>query len=126
MFSRLAEKGTQANLTPFSVIWVIALVGRLTIFSSGGVGGWVCVLAFWAATVCLLAISIQHLRNPTGKRNAKYIFIAAGLASFGLAVFGPSGIVAEISRDVWLVCLAGLLISYIYGAIQHRRSATSH
>jgi hypothetical protein len=107
-------------------IWVIALVVRVTVFASGGAGAWFCVIAFWAATVALLAISIQHLRRAPEGGKTRYILVVIGLLAFGYRVIVPNGILADLSTIVWLACALGLLAGYIRAAIHHRGHAASY
>lgn len=126
MLSQLVEKGSQMKIAPLLCAWVIALAARVTVFSSGGVGAWLTVIAFWAVTAALLALSIQRLRDSSDGRKARYIFVIAGLLAFGYRVIVSSGLVAELSTAVWLVCAAGLLATYLRVAFRHNRHAASH
>jgi heme O synthase-like polyprenyltransferase len=126
MLSRLVEKGSRLRLAPLLCAWVIALMARVTLFSSGGVGAWLCVIAFWAVTAALLVLAIQRLRSPAEEEKARYIFVIVGLLAFGYRVVMLSGLIAEISTAVWLLCAIGLLATYIRVAVQHWRHAASH
>lgn len=118
--SQLPKRITQTRFRFFFWTWIIALVGRVTIFSSGGFGALACVIAFWIPTAGLLAISVHRLWDSKVNENAKYMLVIVGLAAFCYGVFGPEGLAKEIITGVWLVCFIGLLVISIRGAIQHR------
>jgi RHS repeat-associated protein len=125
MLTKASKRLAQIKLRFIFWTWAIALVARVTIFSSGGFGSWLCVIAFWLATAGLLAISVQYLRDSTKRDNPKYVLIIVGLVAFCCQVIALSGLVAELSAAVWIICIAGLLGIYIRSAIQHRGGVAS-
>lgn len=127
MISRLRiAKENRAALPLLLCVWVLFLGARVTAFSSGGIGAWLCVIGFWMATVMLLAFSIEHLLDSMVEEKARYIFVVVGVIAFCYRVFMPSGAIAELSTAVWLLCVIGLFATYIRSAVQRRRHAASH
>lgn len=124
MYSELRKKVAQVQLRYLLGIWILALGARVTIFSSGGIGAWVCVTLLWVATASLLAVSVQRVRTPTEYDRVRYVLVIAGLLAFCYGVFGPSGLAKELTTAVWLLCVVGLLISYVRGAIHRGSTAT--
>jgi hypothetical protein len=107
-------------------VWLVALAARVTVFSSGGLGAWLCVIAFWVASAILLALSLRRLLRPAGQKWVRYLLAAVGLIAFAYGVIGPSGVISELSTVVWLACAVGLLGIYAWAAVRRGRHLASH
>lgn len=106
-------------------IWAAALIARVTVFAGGGVGAWVCAVAFWAVSLALLAVSIWHVRRPSEKAKPRYILVILGVLAFSYRVVVPTGITAELSTAIWLAAVIGLLALYSRAIFRHGRHAAS-
>jgi hypothetical protein len=101
-------------------VCIAALAARITVFANGGAGAWLCVIAFWAAFVVLIVISTRRLRRAPKDERMQFIFIIVGLLAFGYRAIVPSGPSAELSTVLVLICLVGMVITYIRTTLSHR------
>lgn len=105
-------------------LWVAALTARVTVFAGGGVGSWLSVGAFGVASVLLLVLAVHGIRQSRGSGKAPYILVIVGLVAFGYRILIPSGLSAEISTAIWLVCAICLVITGVRTAVHGWRTAT--
>jgi hypothetical protein len=117
--SQLADKLNQLNLGVLLCAWFLALIARGTIFASGGIGAWVCVVVFWIVTAILFTLSVQRLSRQSEQEKLKYVLVIIGIAAFMHRIVVSTGIIAELSIAVWLICGVALVVLYL------RRIATS-